>query len=161
MNSLIDVYSRLLKLFECIPHSFIALLGRFSIAAVFWQSGQTKIEGLVINIVSGEFSLGWPRLAGSTIFLFREEYQLPLIAPENAAVMAATAEHLFPILILLGFATRLSALSLLIMTAVIQLMVYPGAYATHGVWAVVLLYLMVYGAGNLSVDHLVKLKTKA
>jgi putative oxidoreductase len=47
------------------------------------------------------------------------------------------------------------------MTAVIQLMVYPGAYATHGVWAVVLLYLMVYGAGNLSVDHLVKLKTKA
>jgi len=147
MNNLIDLYSRLLQLFGCIPHSLIALLGRFSIAAVFWQSGQTKIEGLVINLLTGEFSLGWPRLAGSTVFLFKEEYQLPLIAP---------AEHLFPVLILLGLATRLSALALLVMTAVIQLLVYPGAYATHGVWAAVLLYLMVQGAGRFSLDQLIQ-----
>lgn len=156
MNNLIDLYSRLLQLFGCIPHSLIALLGRFSIAAVFWQSGQTKIEGLAVNLLTGEFSLGWPRLAGSTVFLFREEYQLPLVAPETAAVLAATAEHLFPVLILLGLATRLSALALLIMTAVIQLLVYPGAYATHGVWAAVLLYLMVQGAGRLSLDQLIR-----
>ncbi|WP_235263634.1 DoxX family protein [Nitrincola sp. A-D6] len=156
MNTMIDLYSRFLLLLERIPHSLIALLGRFSIAAVFWQSGQTKIEGFAINFVTGEFSLGWPSLANSTVFLFREEYQLPLIAPEMAAIMATAAEHLFPILILFGLATRISALSLLIMTAVIQIMVYPGAYALHGVWAVVLLYLMVHGAGSISIDRLLK-----
>ncbi|HKM16207.1 MAG TPA: DoxX family protein [Marinospirillum sp.] len=154
MNSIINGYSHFLLLLEKIPSSFIALIGRFSIAAVFWQSGQTKIEGFTINLVKGDFSLGWPRLADSTLFLFKEEYQLPLIAPEIAAVMATTAEHLFPVLLLLGFATRISALSLLIMTGVIQLLVYPGAYATHGVWASVLLYLLVYGAGKFSVDQL-------
>jgi len=154
MNSVINGYSHFLLLLEKIPSSFIALIGRFSIAAVFWQSGQTKIEGFTLNLVKGDFSLGWPRLADSTLFLFKEEYQLPLIAPEIAAVMATTAEHLFPVLLLLGFATRISALSLLIMTGVIQLLVYPGAYATHGVWASVLLYLLVYGAGKFSVDWL-------
>lgn len=154
MNSIINGYSHFLLLLEKIPSSFIALIGRFSIAAVFWQSGQTKIEGFTINLVKGDFSLGWPRLADSTLFLFKEEYQLPLIAPEIAAVMATTAEHLFPVLLLLGFATRISALSLLIMTGVIQMLVYPGAYATHGVWASVLLYLLVYGAGKFSVDQL-------
>lgn len=156
MKALTDLYRRFLSLFERIPHSLIALLGRFSIAAIFWQSGQTKIEGFAINLITGEFSFGWPHLANSTVFLFREEYRLPLIEPETAAVMAATAEHLFPILILLGLATRLSALSLLIMTTVIQLLVYPGAYATHGVWAAVLLYLMAHGAGSISIDRLLK-----
>ena len=67
--------------------------------------------------------------------------------------MAATAEHLFPLLILVGLATRFSALALLGMTLVIQLFVYPGAYATHGTWAAVLLYLMAQGPGKLSLDH--------
>lgn len=58
MKTLTDLYCRVLALFKCIPHSFIALLGRFSIAAVFWQSGQTKIDGLAINLVTGEFKLG-------------------------------------------------------------------------------------------------------
>jgi len=144
---------RLVALCERVPHNLIAMLGRFSVAAVFWQSGQTKVEGLAINLVDGELSLGWPRLSDSAVFLFREEYQLPLIAPEVAAPLAAWAEHLFPILLLIGLATRFSALALLGMTAVIQLLVYPGAYATHGVWAAVLLYLIARGPGCLSVDH--------
>ena len=136
-----------------IPNSFIALLARFSIAAVFWNSGQTKIEGLAINIVSGEFMLGWPWLSESALALFEHEYKLPLIAPALAAPMAALAEHVFPLLILIGLATRFSALALLGMTLVIQLLVYPGAYATHGTWAAVLLYLMAMGPGTVSVDH--------
>ncbi|MFC6673941.1 DoxX family protein [Marinobacterium aestuariivivens] len=142
-----------IALFDRIPLSLVALLGRFSIAAIFWKSGQTKIEGLAIDIVSGEFQLGMPRLNASAVFLFREEYRLPLIPPELAATLAATAEHLFPALLLLGFATRFSALALLIMTAVIQLLVYPDAYPTHGVWATVLLLLMAKGPGRLSLDH--------
>ncbi len=136
-----------------IPYSPIALLGRFAIAAVFWKSGQTKIDGLAIDIVSGEFSLGWPSLKPLAVLLFRDEYRLPLLSPELAATLAALAEHAFPVLLLLGLATRLSALALLMMTLVIQLLVYPGAYPVHGVWATVLLLLMSRGAGMFSLDH--------
>ena len=142
-------------LFGRIPDTLIAMIARFSIAGVFWKSGQTKIEGLAIDVVSGEFSLGVPRLSDSALFLFKEEYSLPLIAPELAALMAAFAEHLFPILLLLGLATRFSALALLVMTLTIQIFVYPGAWPTHGVWAAVLLYLMAYGPGWCSMDHFI------
>jgi putative oxidoreductase len=138
---------------ERIPNTLLAFVARFSIAAVFWKSGQTKIQGFAVDIVNGEFTLGWPGLSDSVVDLFRDEYKLPIIPPEIAAIMAATAEHLFPLLILFGFATRLSALALLGMTMTIQLLVYPDAYPTHGTWAAVLLYLMVHGPGKLSVDH--------
>lgn len=140
-------------LFERIPNTLIAFIARFSIAAVFWNSGQTKVQGFVVNLVSGEFKLGWPSLSDSALALFQDEYKLPFIPPELAAPMAATAEHVFPLLILIGLGTRFSALALLGMTLVIQLFVYRGAYATHGTWAAVLLYLMARGPGNLSVDH--------
>ncbi len=140
-------------LFERIPNTVVAFFARFSIAAVFWNSGQTKVEGFVLNLVSGEFALGWPRLSDSAVALFQDEYKLPFIPPEWAAPMAAVAEHLFPVLILVGLATRFSTLALLGMTLVIQVFVYPGAYATHGTWAAVLLYLMARGPGALSVDH--------
>lgn len=137
-----------------VPDSWIALLGRFSVAAIFWKSGQTKIQGFALDIVSGEFQLGMPRLADAVVDLFRDEYRLPLLPPELTATMAAWAEHVFPALILLGLATRFSALALLGMTATIQIFVYPDAYPTHGVWAAVLLFLVARGAGPLSLDAL-------
>lgn len=143
----------ILPLLARIPDSLIALLGRFSIAAVFWKSGQTKIEGLSIDLVDGSFSLGIPRLSDSAVALFRDEYRLPLLPAELAAPLAASAEHVFPILLLLGLATRFSALALLGMTLVIQIFVYPDAYPTHGVWAAVLLYLVARGPGVLAIDH--------
>ncbi len=143
----------LIGLFARIPDSLIGLLGRFSIAAVFWKSGQTKVQGLAIDIVNGEFHLGMPRLSDSVVDLFRDEYRLPLLPPELAATAAALGEHLFPLLILLGLATRFSAAALLAMTLTIQLLVYPDAYPTHGVWATVLLYLMAKGPGKLSIDR--------
>lgn len=136
-----------------IPHSLIAFLGRFSIAAVFWKSGQTKIEGLSIDLISGTFEIGWPHLSDSAVALFAEEYRLPLIPPELAAPLAATAEHILPILLLVGLATRFSALGLLGMTAVIEIFVYPDAYPTHGTWAAVLLFLIARGPGAISLDH--------
>lgn len=136
-----------------IPNTLLAFVARFSTAAVFWKSGETKIQGFAVDIVNREFTLGWPRLSDSVVDLFRDEYHLPLVPPEIAATLAATAEHLFPVLILLGLATRLSALALLGMTMTIQLFVYPDAYPTHGTWAAVLLYLMVHGPGKLSLDH--------
>lgn len=141
-------------------YSPLAFLARFSIAAVFWQSGQTKVQGFAINLISGHYQWGWPRLADGVMDLFESEYQLPLLSPELAATLAALGEHLFPVLILLGLATRLSALALLGMTLVIQLLVYPGAYATHGVWASVLLLLMMQGPGKWSLDHWIKSRTR-
>lgn len=142
-----------IRLCNWIPDSLIAVVGRFSIAAVFWKSGQTKVEGFAIDIVSGDIHLGWPHLSDSVIPLFKEEYNLPLVLPELAATMATYAEHFFPVLILLGLATRLSAFALLGMTMTIQLFVYPGAYPTHGTWAAVLLFLIARGPGKLSIDH--------
>lgn len=139
--------------FSHIPDALIAVVARFSIAAVFWKSGQTKIEGLAIDIVDGTFTLGWPRLSDSALFLFQDEYKLPLLPPGLAALVAAGAEHLFPLLLLIGLATRLSAFALLVMTLTIQLFVYPSAYPVHGVWAAVLLFLMARGPGWLSLDH--------
>lgn len=91
--------------------------------------------------VNGDFAPGWPSLSESALSLFQDEYKLPFIAPALAEPLAAFAEHLFPLLILIGIATRFSALALLGMTLVIQLFVYSSAYATHGTWAAVLLYL--------------------
>lgn len=141
------------RAFAAIPESAIALLARFSLAGVFWKSGQTKIEGLAIDLVDGSFQLGWPRLSANAVDLFRDEYRLPLLPPEWGALLAATGEHLLPLLLLAGLATRLSAAGLLAMTAVIQLLVYPGAWPTHGVWAGALLWLMARGPGALSIDH--------
>ncbi len=147
-RSVIDLLGRL-------PDWPLALLGRFAIAGIFWKSGQTKIEGLAIDIVNGEFNFGMPRLSDSVVELFRDEYKLPLVPPELAAPMAAMAEHLFPLLILLGLATRFSALALLVMTATIQFLVYPDAWPTHGVWATVLIYVAARGPGCVSLDHLI------
>ena len=145
---------RIIQGFERIPYSLIAFIARFSIAAVFWKSGQTKIEGLAIDLFSGTFELGWPLLADSTLPLFQSEYHVPLLSPEVAAHLAAFAEHFFPVLILLGLATRFSALALLGMTLTIQLFVYPDAYPTHGTWAAIFLLLMARGPGVFSLDHL-------
>lgn len=153
-EGLAGLITALVHFFERIPHSLIAFLARFSIAAVFWQSGQTKVEGLVVNFVNGDFTLGWPHLSDSALYLFENEYKLPFVPPELAAPIAAFAEHLFPLLLLFGLATRFSALALLGMTLVIQVFVYPGAYATHGTWAALLLYLMAQGPGAFSIDHL-------
>jgi len=147
--------NQVIALFEQIPYSLIAFLARFSIAAVFWKSGPTKVEGFAVDLINGTFQFGELRLAASTLPLFRSEYHVPLLSPEVAAHLAAFAEHFFPVLILVGFATRFSALALIGMTLTIQLFVYPDAYPTHGTWLAFLLLLVAKGPGRLSIDHLI------
>lgn len=133
-------FHRLATLAGRIPDSFLLLGARVFPAAVFWQSGRTKMDGWKVN--------------ESALYLFQEEYRLPGLDPLLAAHMAAIAEHLFPVLLVLGLATRLSALALLGMTLVIQCLVYPDAWPTHGTWAVLLMWLVARGPGNASLDHL-------
>jgi putative oxidoreductase len=120
------------------PHSLLALVNRVGIAAIFWMSARTKVDG-------------WFSVSDSAYALFREEYRLPLLPPELAAQMATMAEHVFPILLVLF--TRLSALALLGMTLVIQVFVYPDAWPTHLSWSGLMLYLAGRGGGRLSLDH--------
>ncbi len=123
------------------PHEVIALGARIFPAAVFWLSGRTKLDGFTMK--------------DSTFFLFEHEYALPIIDPALAAYLATFAEHFFPVLLIIGLATRYAALSLFIMTAVIQIFVYPEAWVTHGLWAVALLYVMARGPGMLSLDAVI------
>jgi putative oxidoreductase len=123
-----------------ISHGLLALAARVAVGAIFFLSGRTKVEGLL-------------SVTDSAYMLFREEYKVPLLPPEFAAHMAAYAEHLFPILLVLGLFTRLSALALLGMTAVIQIFVYPDAWPTHLSWAALMLYLVGRGAGPVSLDR--------
>src|SRR5438034_5003226 len=125
---------------ERIPYSLLALVSRFAVASIFWRSGQTKVHGLSIR--------------EETFVLFREEYRVPLLPPDIAAYVTTVAEHLFPVLLIIGFASRLSALGLLAMTTVIQLFVYPSGWPQHILWIGLLLPIIARGPGVLSLDHL-------
>src|SRR2546429_4857929 len=135
------IVQRTLGALNCIPYGPIALSARVVPAAVFWQAGQTKVAG-------------W-HLKPSAIALFQNEYQLPLIDPTIVAYASAFSEHFFPILLVIGLATRFSALALLFMTAVVEIFVYPDAWPTHGVWATCFLLVIARGPGALSLDHLI------
>ena len=123
-----------------VTRDVLALLARAAIASVFFLSGRTKVDG-VLTVTDG------------AIELFRDEYRLPWVPPDIAAHVAAYAEHLFPMLLVLGLATRLSALALFGMTLVIEIFVYPEAWSTHLTWATLLLYLIARGGGAWSLDR--------
>lgn len=127
------------------PHAGLALAARLALAGIFFLSGRTKVEGFLT-------------VTDSAIALFADEYRLPLLSPALGAHLAAYAEHLFPVLLVLGLFTRGAALALLGMTLVIQVFVYPDAWPTHLSWAALLAYLAGRGAGPLSLDRALGLK---
>ena len=131
---------------KTLPLDLLLLVQRFGIAAVFFMSGRTKI-------VEGS----WLTIDDSAFELFRSDYQLPFIPPIPAAYVATTAEHLFPILLVLGLLTRVSAGGLLVMTAVIEIFVYPDAWPTHLSWTGLLLPLIALGGGRISLDRALKI----
>jgi putative oxidoreductase len=118
----------------------VLLVSRVAIAAVFFVSGRTKVSG-VLDVTD------------QAVGLFRDEYRLPLVDPAFAAHAAAYAEHALPLLLVLGLGTRVAALGLLAMTAVIELFVYPDAWPTHLSWAAPLLLIAARGAGAWSLDR--------
>jgi putative oxidoreductase len=120
--------------------TLVSTPARIFIAATFWLSGRTKVDGLLT-------------VNDSAFFLFQSEYDLPVIPYRIAAYLATYAEHLFPLLLILGLGSRLSASALLVMTLVIEIFVYPDAWATHLGWATALAFIIFRGPGALSIDH--------
>ena len=125
-----------------LPESLVLGFVRIVLAGIFWRSGRTKVaEG------------SWFQLSDTTYELFRTEYAGVPLPPELAAVLATTAEHALPALLLVGLFTRLSSLGLLGMTLVIQFFVYPDAWwGEHSLWTALALILIVRGAGQFSLD---------
>lgn len=120
------------------------LLCRFSLAGVFWRAGRTKVtEGSLLTI------------SDTTRFLFEQEYTGVPLPTQLSMYLATYAEHALPILLVLGLATRLSALGLLLMTLTIQFFVYPDAWwQVHSLWAGLSAILLAIGGGCFSLDTL-------
>lgn len=123
-----------------VPDGLLQLLARVAIAPTFFRSGQAKISGFSVN--------------DSTVFLFEHEFGMPF--PVLSAHLAALAENILPVLLVIGFATRLSALALFVMTIVIQIVAPQGFWTFHILWFAVLLYVVARGPGLISVDHLIE-----
>ncbi len=144
MHPLTMIYHRLCALAaRLLPDAVLLLVARLGIAAIFFQSARTKVEGLLT-------------ITDSTYYLFETDYKLPFVAPNIAAHMATYSEHLFPILLVLGLGSRFAALALLGMTTVIEVFVYPDAWATHLSWAGLLLPIIAKGGGAISLDRLLR-----
>ena len=124
---------------ERIPLSLIQLAMRVAVGAVFLNSGLLKIN-------SWEFA----------VKLFEDEYKVPLLDPVLAARLAVFCELTFPVLLIIGLATRLATLPLLGMIAVIQTFVYPQAWTEHLLWASILIFLLSRGPGAISLDYLIE-----
>ncbi|MDZ4736300.1 MAG: DoxX family protein [Rhodospirillaceae bacterium] len=134
---------RAIALAERIPLSLPLLLARIGVAAVFFRSGLTKLDS-------------W----STTLMLFEDEYDVPILPTELAAQAATLFELACPVLLVAGLATRLAALPLLAMTIVIQLFVYPTSWVDHTMWAALLVLLIARGPGAISIDTLIARRTQ-
>lgn len=123
------------------------LVLRLGLAVPFWRSGVNKWDGFL-------------QLNDVAVLLFRAEFRLhlpggpyPFPAPAAVAFASGSAEIVLPVLLVVGLATRLSALGLLLMTVIVQLTV-PEGWPIHLTWAAMALGIMAWGPGRMSLDHL-------
>jgi putative oxidoreductase len=139
MKLLKQAYSEAIRILNYIaPVGDLAI--RLWVANVFFKSGLTKIQN-------------WE----GTMYLFQNEYKVPLLPPELAAYAGTATELAFPILLVLGLATRFSALVLFVFN-IIAVISYPGleevGLKDHQHWGLLLLVPLLHGPGKLSLDHL-------
>ena len=121
---------------------FALLSARLYVAWVFFAAGLTKLRD-------------WD----STLFLFEEEYSVPFIPFELAAYLGTAGELILPVLLVLGIASRFSALGLSVVNivAVISLSeIAPAALYSHVIWGLLLLQIVLFSAGKLSLDNVFK-----
>jgi putative oxidoreductase len=130
--------SNAIEALDRVPLSLPQLLARLALAGVFFRSGMTKIAN-------------WDL----TIQLFQDEYRVPILPPDLAALMATSVELAVPVFLTVGFLTRLACLPILGMTAVIQIFVYPASWPDHLTWTALSIFLLIRGAGAVSLDHFI------
>ena len=162
-NSIIaTIVDKLVLLCAIVPYALVALGLRFVMARVFFLSGQSKIVGPEIPVTlfgrDAEFTIVLPAgIKDSTFQLFETQYAGLPFSPTVAAYVFTYAEFVLPICLVIGFATRLSALALVVMTVLIQVYVAPdGLWTAHVYWIAILAVLMSVGPGAISVDRLIR-----
>lgn len=131
------MWASILARLNAVPYWLLAILLRLGVATIFWNSAMTKLAN-------------WD----TALSLFADEYKVPVLPPELAAYIAVSIELTAPVLLVLGLFTRVTALVLLAMTAVIEIFVYPQAWPTHLQWTAMLMVLLCRGPGEASLDHL-------
>lgn len=127
-----------LRWLDAVPYTLLAIPLRLALATVFWNSAVAHLAN-------------WQ----TTLYLFADEYKVPLLPSDFAATMAVSIEVSTPVLLVLGLLTRPAVFVLLGMTTVIEVFVYPQAWPTHIQWAAMMLVLLFRGPGTLSLDYLV------
>jgi putative oxidoreductase len=142
-----------------LPYALVALALRLLMARVFFLDGQTKIDGphLAYGFHGFDVSVILPmQVKAETVFTFMTQYAALPVPGAIAAYLVGYAEFVLPLMLVLGFGTRIAALGLLIMTAMIQVFVMPQAlWTTHIYWAALLLVLISLGPGKISLDHVI------
>lgn len=147
LGGLVDRASRLVQ--TVASPSLVQLVMRVALAVPFWRSGILKWDGFL-------------RLSDTAITLFTDEFMLHLPggpyhfpAPTVMAFLSGSGEMFFPVLLVLGFATRFAGLGLLFMTAIVELTV-PDGWPIHLTWAAMALGIMAWGPGQVSIDYLLR-----
>lgn len=147
-----------------IPYALVALALRLVMARVFFLDGQTRIEGprVPLNVQDFDFTVVLPlHVKAETFTAFLTQYPALPVAPTLAAYLVSYAEFILPICLVLGFGTRFAALGLLIMMAAIDVYVMPQAlWSMHIYWDAILAVLLTLGAGQISVDHVIRYVTR-
>jgi putative oxidoreductase len=141
LTPLFSLWARLVAGLETLQ-PLAQLAARFYVAQVFFLSGLTKIND-------------WD----TTLALFADEYQVPLLSPTVAALAGTAGELVLPVLLLLGLAGRFAALGLSVMNgvAVVSLAeIAPPALQQHVFWGSLLLALVLWGPGRWSLDRMLE-----
>lgn len=140
--------ARVSALIGAVPPSLTLLVLRIALAIPFYRSGITKWQGFL-------------KLSDTPVFLFTDEFKLHLFGrtfdypfPVLMAWSSSIAEIVLPVLLVIGLGTRISALMLLAMTALIQLTIPDGWANFHLPWTAMALAVMTFGPGRISADHL-------
>ena len=146
---------------SAVPFALVALALRLVMARLFFFDGQTRVEGprYSVTLHDFDFSAVLPlQVKAETFSAFLTQYASLPIPPVLGAYLLGYAEFILPVMLVLGFGTRLAALGLLVMTALIQIYVMPEAlWTAHIYWASMLLVLVSLGAGKLSIDQVIRL----
>jgi putative oxidoreductase len=124
--------------------SLVDLFVRLWVANVFWKSGVASLHD-------------WE----TTVDLFTYEYKVPLLSPQVAAILGTGTELIFPVLLVVGLATRFSAASLFIFN-IIAVISYPSlneiGLKDHIYWGILLSVTLLHGPGKISIDHFIRRK---
>ena len=147
IKSLVNRYDMGIYTAKAILLPLLLLFCRIWVAMVFFQAGMVKLST-------------WD----STLYLFEYEYQVPLLPWQLAAYLGTAAELVLPVFLALGLITRPVALGLFVFN-IIAVVSYPllweKGFLDHQLWGLMLLIVMMWGAGQWSLDKIIKNKLKS